>query len=411
VRLPHHRLLALVAISVVILTACSGTSSDAAASSAEGATATPTPRPTPIPARAAPTPNEFGRIVYEVPDVDTGTASVALEDVVFDTFGGGPLTLASSTPQDRIALLDAIPPIDDPDYIDPATDPWLLPDDAILGYVDESGQAFANPHKILALHEIVNVILDNQAVLISYCPLCDSGVVFSRVIESQGQAVELRFSNTSALFDNDLVMVDRQTGSYWFQVAGRSIVGSLTDTELTVLTSTTMTWSQWQELHPGTLVLTRDLSFNRDYSQDRFAGYADRVDQGLIPFPVAEGVLEDTRLTPATRVVLVDGATDAVAVPVTEERSVTTFDVDGQPVVVLSNTGAGAAFSGLLDGALLELTPSPAGFVDRATGIAFDLAGRDVGGSDTRLVQVPSRSSFWFAVVAAFPDVTIASAN
>ena len=57
-------------------------------------------------------------------------------------------------------------------------------------------------------------------MLVSYCPLCDSGVVFDRVVEVEGQPTDLRFSNTSALFDNDLVMVDRSTGSYWWQVSG-----------------------------------------------------------------------------------------------------------------------------------------------------------------------------------------------
>lgn len=346
--------------------------------------------------------------MYEIPDVDTSITSVALDDVIFDTFGSDPLNLASSTLEDRLTLLDAIPPIDDPEYVDPVADPWLLPDDAVLGYVDALGKAYAHPHKILALHEIVNVVLDDRAVLISYCPLCDSGVVYSRVIEVEGQPIELRFSNTSALFENDLVMVDRQTGSYWFQVAGRAIVGSLTDTTLGVLPSTTMRWSQWQELHPDTLVLSRDLGFDRDYTQDRFGGYADRVDQGLTPFPVADGVLDDPRLSPATRVVLVDGGSEAVAVAVTLAPSVSSFDVDGEPIVVLSAGDTGAAYSGLLDGVALDLVVSPTGFTDSATGISFDLGGLALDGSDTHLFPVPSRSSFWFAVVAAFPDVVVA---
>lgn len=409
-RLFRHRFVVLWVLSAVTIAACSDSSDSIAGSAEEPSSASPTsePQPSAVPASPTPSRNEFGRIVYEIPDVDTSIASVALDDVIFDTFGAGPLNLASSTVGDRLALLDAIPPIDDPEYVDPVTDPWLLPDDPVLGYVDESGQAYAHPHKILALHEIVNVVLDDGAVLISYCPLCDSGVVYSRVIEAEGQALELRFSNTSALFDNDLVMVDRQTGSYWFQVAGRAIVGPLTDTALGVLPSTTMRWSQWQELHPDTLVLSRELGFDRDYTQDRFAGYADRVDQGVTPFPVADGVLADPRLSPATRVVLVDAGSEAVAVAVTEAPSIASFDVDGEPIIVLSAAGTGAAFSGLLDGLALDLAASPTGFTDTSTGITFDRGGVAVDGSDTHLFPVPSRSSFWFAVVAAFPNVIVA---
>ena len=84
--------------------------------------------------------------------------------------------------------------------------PWL-DDDLVLGY--ESGDdAYAYPINILNFHEIVNDTIGGVPVLITYCPLCFSGVVFNR--ELDGQA--LTFGNTSALFQPDLVMSEHQTG-------------------------------------------------------------------------------------------------------------------------------------------------------------------------------------------------------
>jgi hypothetical protein len=40
--------------------------------------------------------------------------------------------------------------------------------------------------------------------------------VFSTIVTAAGRdAEQLTFSNTGALYDSDLVMVDRETGSYW----------------------------------------------------------------------------------------------------------------------------------------------------------------------------------------------------
>ena len=92
---------------------------------------------------------------------------------------------------------------------------------------------------------------------------------------------------------------------------------------------------QWLELHPGTVLLSRNLGFNRDYTIDRFASYADLVDSGVTPFPVDPQALADTRLTPATRVVVVGDLAATIAVPIAEQPAVASFELAGQPIVVL----------------------------------------------------------------------------
>ena len=105
---------------------------------------------------------------------------------------------------------------------------------------------------VLTLHEIVNDVIDGVPVLVAYCPLCFSGVVFGRELDGR----VLTFGNTSALYQSDLVMCDHQTGSYWFQVGGEAVVGELTHSRLTLLPSTTMAWGEWKRLYPETRLLT-----------------------------------------------------------------------------------------------------------------------------------------------------------
>ena len=306
---------------------------------------------------------------------DRSNAIVGLDEVFFDTFGSGAIALSDATDDDIVGLLDRIPPIDTPEYINPASDPWLQPDDSILGYVDANGQAYAYPHKLLNFHEIVNDNLAGVPVLISYCPLCNSGVVFDRRLDDLRQDGELTFSNTSALFDNDLVMVDRQTTSYWWQVPGRAIVGSLSGAELTVLPSTTTTWAQWQIDQPNTLIITRDLGFQIDYTREVFAGYSERVNQGQTPFPVNPEALADDRLLPATQVIAIEAGGEAAAVPIERLTSDFELEVGGEQFVVVPDGAGGAS--------------------------AFSI------GADGSREPAPSRSTFWFAYVASFPEAQV----
>lgn len=303
------------------------------------------------------------------PDIDVSQHDVPLDDVHFDTFDGGSVTLADSDAQLRARLLDAIPPINDPVYGSAEDGAWLEPSDLVLGYVS-SGTAYAYPFKIMNFHEIVNDVIDGIPVLISYCPLCRSAIVFDRTID--GEVVT--FSNTSALYDSDMVMVDRGTGSYWWQVAGRAIVGPLTGTELQPLPSSVDTWEGWTREHPDTNVLTRDSGFLRPYERDVFVGYEERVNDGQFAFPVGEAA-RDHRLPAAELVVGVELGGEVRAYPVVSLTGELRDEVGDVPIIVVPRDGGADVFAVADDG----------------------------GPGD----PIPTRTTFWFALIGAFPDATV----
>ena len=346
--------------------------------------------------------------IGEVPDVDLSRHSVPLSEVYFDTFRASDRAL----PLDRadrdtiLGLRDAIPPIHAPSYQTASEAGWLADDDLVLGYA-AGGEAWAYALRILNYHEIVNDELAGEPVLISFCPLCFSGVVYSRTL---GDEV-LTFGNTSALYESDMVMLDYETGSYWWQVAGRAIVGELTDAELTPLPSTTTTWGAWRELHPETLVLSRDTGFARPYERNPFLGFEDFLDRGRLAFPVSEAAL-DGRLLPGTKVLTLRIGDEARAYPLTGDAPAVVTDlIGGEPVVVFVNGEAqsGAAFSALLDGRPLTFTDRDGRAIDSETGSVWDAAGRGVDGTfqGAELAPLPVKTSFWYAAVAADPAVTV----
>ncbi|TVQ59694.1 MAG: DUF3179 domain-containing protein, partial [Rhodobacteraceae bacterium] len=151
------------------------------------------------PAFAAP-PADWAR---EWPDTDFSRALVPFEEIV----SGGP-------PK------DGIPSIDAPVFVSVAD--AEEPDRAPVMSVEIAGDARAYPLSILIWHEIVNDTVGGVPLAVTYCPLCNSGVVVERVVDG----VETSFGTTGKLRHSDLVMYDRATESWWQQYEARAILGA-----------------------------------------------------------------------------------------------------------------------------------------------------------------------------------------
>ncbi len=406
---------ALVAGLLVLAVACGGASPTATQPAIATQPAAEQPKPTPI------IPEDPPVAAQPVPALDRSIHSVPLEDILFDTFGTVSsrfVPLSEISDELQASLRDAIIPVDLPVYGGLDSLSWLRDDHLIIGY--ESGvETFAYPINILNVHEIVNDTIGGVPVLITYCPLCFSGVVFSREV---GGAT-LTFGNTSALYQSDLVMYDHQTGSYWFQVSGEAVVGTLTGSRLKPLPSATMPWGDWKALYPDTRLITGAEGAENHFTRARYgngfdSGYQDRVNDGRFAFPVDEDKL-DGRL-PAGEIVLTVEVDDAITVfplGVIGDGAVNA-EVGGLPVVVFTTSGGRSvgAFSrfpasGAMDGEALtfEYRSEDAVFLDLETGSTWDFAGRAQEGplAGSRLDRVSTRRSFWFAVAISFPGVQI----
>ena len=357
----------------------------------------PTPTPTPEPIVVG---------LDSVPVADLTAHSVPLEEVVFDTFDGRFVTLNMASQRLIESLRDAIKPIYNPGYGNANGPPWLRDSHLVIGYSSQSG-AYAYPVNVLNSRELVNDVIDGVPVLVSYCPLCASGVVYSREVEGR----TLLFGNTSALFQSDLVMFDHQTGSYWFQVLGEAIVGAMTGTRLTPLPSMTITWGEWKGLHPDTRLLVSDggAAFGSRYASDPFVGYEESLDSGRFPFPVSEERL-DTRLRASEIVITaeVDSGVKAYPIRLIGDSAVND-QVGGQPVVIFSRGSVGSAFLATVSGNHLTFQFKDGLFVDQQTGSTWDDVGRSVAGPliGASLEPVPSRRAFWFSIAGAVPGLKL----
>ena len=190
---------------------------------------------------------------------------------------------------------DGIPAIDAPVFLGPLDTQDLKPTDRVLGLFHR-GIAKAYPVAIMNWHEIVNDRFSGSPVVITYCPLCGSGMAFAAQIGE----TELTLGVSGLLYNSDVLLYDRQSGSLWSQMLSLAISGPMRGTRLNLLPLVHTTWGEWRNEHPDTQVLSRSTGYQRDYDRDPYSGY---IDSTGIWFPVAN---RDSRYHPKERVLGVE---------------------------------------------------------------------------------------------------------
>ena len=341
-----------------------------------------------------------------------------------------------SVPYDEISTVlskDRIPALDDPQFIGiEEADEWLSGKEPVLA-VEIKGEARAYPVQILMWHEIVNDEVQGVPVAATYCPLCNTGIVFDRSVEASSEAGGERvldFGTTGRLRFSNLVMYDRQTESWWQQASGKAIAGTLTGQELTIIPSSLISWEDFESEHPEGRVLSRETGWDRDYGQNPYTGYDD---PSRSPF-LYSGPETPDALPQVARVLGVELNGEAVAYPYEQLRKegVVNDTVGGEPIAVFwrpgtasaldaseiaegDDVGAANAFSRELDGqAGLDGTPLTFSFedgriVDEQTGTEWSILGEGVSGSleGHQLEPVVSVNHFWFSWSAFNPEARL----
>lgn len=175
---------------------------------------------------------------------------------------------------------DGIPPIDDPKFVSIQEASKFIEDDEPGLIIDMDGVKRFYPFQIMVWHEIVNDVINGKRVLVTYCPLCFSGIVFDPIVK--GERVE--FGTSGRLWNSNLVMYDRKTETYWSQILGEGIKGELAGQVLDVLPSDVVKFGDWKSKNPEGEVLSRDTGAKRFYGSDPYGSYYTDKD---ILFPVS----------------------------------------------------------------------------------------------------------------------------
>lgn len=163
---------------------------------------------------------------------------------------------------------DGIPAINNPHYVSSKEAGFMRPEDIVLGF-EIAGQSYAFPRHIMNWHELVNDEINGEPFVVSYCPLCGSGMAFSSKLRKD----TLTFGVSGLLYNNDLIFYDKNTESLWSQLEGKAISGPYVQTKLEQLNLSHTTWANWSNLHPQTKVLSEQQGVKRNYRHDPYSGY------------------------------------------------------------------------------------------------------------------------------------------
>lgn len=196
-------------------------------------------------------------------------------------------------------LQNGVPSIDTPVFESVASaDQYLKDDGEGMSVIIGKTRRFY-PYQILVWHEIVNDAFDATPIAVTYDPLTGSAVAFRRTVGGQVRT----FETSGKLWNDNLVMEDRETGTRWSQLLASTLDGS---TALERVPATVMTWSAWKRAYPSGSVLSRETGSTRDYTRDPYGNYGSSP---AVLFPLTH---VDPRLTAKTRVfALVVGSTVA----------------------------------------------------------------------------------------------------
>ena len=177
---------------------------------------------------------------------------------------------------------DGIPALTNPDFIGADEADYLQPTDRVIG-VAWQGEARAYPLRILNYHEIVNDRVRETPIAVTYCPLCDSSVVFDR----RTSVGERDFGVSGLLYNSNVLMYDRgsESDSLWSQLMATGVSGARARETLKALPLEVTTWSDWSTRHPATKVLSTRTGYQRSYSTSPYSSYFNAPN---LMFPVTQ---------------------------------------------------------------------------------------------------------------------------
>ena len=315
---------------------------------------------------------------------------------------------------------DGIPAVDNPVFISVSeAEEWIEDLEPVLVF-QESDETRIYPYQILTWHEIVNDEIGGRPLAITFCPLCNTAIVFDATVD--GTALD--FGTTGRLRFSNLLMYDRQSESWWQQATGEAVIGEYTGVRLTILPASIISWVEARAAYPEAQVLSRQTGHDRPYGRNPYAGY-DNVNAS--PF-LYEGPLSPDQLPPMTRVTTVELNGEAVAYPeeTLQEIGVANDTVGGLDIVIFwqeglasaldasdiaagRDVGATAVFERELDGQTLTFTVAGGEIVDEQTGSAWTILGEAVSGelAGEQLEPVAKVDHFWFSWAAFRPDTRI----
>ena len=283
-----------------------------------------------------------------------------------------------------VRAFDDITPLDSPAAVTAAES--RLHDGTMVVGVDLRGESKAYPITILIRHEMVNDIVGNVPVLVTWCPVCGTALVHDRRIDG----IPRTFGNHRALYESAMTWYDHGTKSLWSQPSGVALAGPLAGVRLEMLPALVATWGAWKREQPDTLVVSEGIGSDSEAAVNPIASAPGA-------FVVGVAVSGATKAYPLDAVRLIGAVNDRVG---------------EVPVLVYAGTGDAAVhvFDRTVEGSALVFELVGNGLRDIETGTMWDPAsGRAVHGphEGAELAELPYGTALRWAWERFYPGAEV----
>ena len=271
---------------------------------------------------------------------------------------------------------------------------YLLNDSMIVGVVvDNASKAY--PLMILDRHEVINDQIGGTHLVISYCPLTNSPLVFTRLKQSS-------FGVSGKLFRNNLVLYDNVTETLWSQIYMRGIQGEQKGMPVNYHPCYMMSWSEWKKLHPETMLIALPDNFSEEeYVEDSYAEYRASSDPGVFPLKYQDFSIDQKEM-----MLVVTTGDEIKAYPYSALQSETVISdtLGNQKIVVTWFAGSAQAFKA---GERLFVFDKGSWRV----GEILDIVTGAMNGSSHKLEPATCIPLYWFACKEFYPEIQVYTPN
>ncbi len=295
--------------------------------------------------------------------------------------------------------------------------------------IEIEGKAKAYSLNILTRHEISNDILSDIPILVTYCPLCNSGIVYHRRVKYKGEENLMEFEPSGMLRNSDMVMLDRKTESLWQQLMGIAIAGELDKKQLEILPSLIISVEEFFNRYPNGQILSKQTGFadsEKYYGSNPYKNYDNKESTPYERFFKSDKI--DSRLPPMERIVDIEdqGKYKVYPFSLIKKKGVINDSFKSKKIVLFyqpgtvsvldksninesKDIGTTAAFNRVLNGKELIFKKVNGVFKDSETNSFWDITGHCYEGKykEQQLKIEPHSNHFAFAWLAFYPDSEI----
>ena len=210
--------------------------------------------------------------------------------------------------------------------------------------------------------------------------------------------------------NQNFIMRDEETGSWWQQVTGEAVFGPLKGRRLKQVAHDEISFATWKREQPGGRVLKPDERVADKYASKDW-------EEEIARLPVVTPSAEGDAIAPRELVlgIEINDASKAYKFSDLKIQAPLLDSVGGLPVMIVMDEERRSArvFDRTVDGRAMEFFLKPAiaplRLVDSETGSEWDFSGKAVSGplAGRSLRRLTALSDYWFDWKAYHPDTTV----